>query len=59
MTGPGITRRKMMRTAYLYTVLVIALILACLPLILKLYNVSDQAREWATRSSGCTACAAS
>ncbi len=41
--------KKMMRTAYLYTVLVIALILACLPLILKLYNVSDQAREWATQ----------
>ena len=40
---------KKMRTAYLYTVLVIALILACLPLILKLYNVSDQAREWATQ----------
>ena len=41
--------KKMMRTAYLYTVLVIALILACLPLILKLYNVSDQAREWASQ----------
>ena len=41
--------KKMMRPAYLYTVLVIALILACLPLILKLYNVSDQAREWATQ----------
>lgn len=41
--------KKMMRTAYLYTVLVIALILACLPLILKLYNVSVQAREWATQ----------
>ena len=41
--------KKMMRTAYLYTVLVIALILACLPLILNLYNVSDQAREWATQ----------
>ena len=41
--------KKMMRTADLYTVLVIALILACLPLILKLYNVSDQAREWATQ----------
>ena len=41
--------KKMMRTAYLYTVMVIALILACLPLILKLYNVSDQAREWATQ----------
>ena len=41
--------KKLMRTAYLYTVLVIALILACLPLILKLYNVSDQAREWATQ----------
>ena len=39
--------KKMMKTAYVSTIIVVSCILAFLPLILRIYNVSDQAADWA------------
>ena len=49
MSGRGSIPKKLMKSAYLYMTAIVLLITVLLPLIMKLYNVSPEAADYARK----------